>query len=102
MSAQPSCGIAKSWARDGIVIVNAVYDTARRELVNDVRLVTRGFVFQRESEDLLKSARQVARRVMSQTNGGSGKGEQIQDALSLFFYAETRRRPFVFAFVNEV
>jgi ribonuclease J len=67
-----------------------------------VSLVTRGFVFQREAEDLLESARQVARRVVSQSNGGGGKNEQVQEALSRFFYAETRRRPFVFAFVNEV
>ncbi|MCC7206322.1 MAG: ribonuclease J, partial [Anaerolineae bacterium] len=88
--------------RDGIVIVNAVYDAARKELVNDVNLVTRGFVFQREAEDLLESARQVARRVVSQSNGGANKSEMVQDALSRFFYAETRRRPFVFAFVTEV
>jgi ribonuclease J len=90
-------------ARDGIVIVNAVYDRERQALVGDMEIVTRGFVFEPEAGDLLDAARQTARRVIMQhASTNNRKNDLVQDALNKLFYSETRRRPVVFAFVNEV
>jgi ribonuclease J len=70
-------------ARDGIVIVNAVYDRGRQALVGDMEIVTRGFVFEPEAGDLLDAARQTARRVIMQhTSTTNRKNDLVQDALN--------------------
>src|SRR5260221_9386683 len=90
-------------ARDGFVIINAVVDQNTREVIGEPQIVSRGFVFQREAEDMMESARQTIRRVISQHLEANGqKQELVQEALSKMFYNETKRRPLIFAFINEV
>jgi ribonuclease J len=90
-------------ARDGVVVVNAVVNSKTREVIADPEIVSRGFVFLRDADDLMDSARQTIRRVLQQNPSANGnKYELVQDALGKLFYNETKRRPMIFAFVNEV
>jgi len=90
-------------ARDGVVIVNAVFDAAKRELLREPEIISRGFVFMRGEEELFVNARQTVRRVIGQYSNANGrKAELVQDALSKMFHSETGRRPVIFVFVNEV
>lgn len=93
----------ESLARDGVVVVNAVLDRKSREVLGEPEIISRGFVFLRDAEDLMDSARQTIRRVLTQNpNANGNKYEMIQEALGKLFYSETKRRPVIFAFVNEV
>jgi ribonuclease J len=90
-------------ARDGVVVVNAVISSRTREVLADPEIISRGFVFLRDADDLMDSARQTIRRVLQQNPSANGnKYELVQDALGKLFYNETKRRPMIFAFVNEV
>jgi len=89
-------------ARDGFVIVNMVVDSQTNECIGEPEIVSRGFVFLREAEDLMANARETIKRTLSQNQAVNGrKAETVQDALSKMFYNETKRRPMVFVFVNE-
>jgi ribonuclease J len=90
-------------ARDGIVIVNVKWDSAKQECSEEPTIVSRGFVFQRESEDLMVNAKQTVKKVLGQQPDVNGrKPEIVQEALSRMFYAETKRRPIIYAFINEI
>jgi ribonuclease J len=67
------------------------------------RIITRGFVFVPESEDLLSRATDVIRSAASVAPGTAPDQveEQIERALSRFIYRETRREPIVVAAVIE-
>lgn len=91
-------------AQDGLVIVNLRVNKAG-ELVEKPELISRGFVFVRDSEELFEAAQTQIAGVAGKMNGsGSPEAlrEKVQTKLSDFFYAETKRHPMIFALVNEV
>jgi ribonuclease J len=90
-------------ARDGVVIVNVIMDHATKQVIHEPEIVSRGFVFLRDSEELMNSARKAVTAALNanpQMNGA--RYELVQDTLGRLFYNETKRRPMIFAFVNEI
>ena len=88
-------------ASDGFVIISLLVDAETRELLNTPEITSRGFVFVRDSEKLFRRATEKA--VSAAEASPNGKiGRRVENALSDFFYDETKRRPMVFALVNEV
>lgn len=90
-------------SQDGVVVVNAVIDGRTRELKAEPEIITRGFVLTPSSSDLMDNARATIRRALGQNPSANGHSfEIVQDALSRYFYQETRRRPMIFTFINEL
>src|SRR6185436_19987262 len=91
-------------AQDGLVIVNLRVNK-HGQLVEKPEMISRGFVFVRDSEELFETAQTQIASIAEKMNG-SGSPEALRDKvqtkLSDFFYAETKRRPMIFALVNEV
>lgn len=87
--------------RDGFVAVQVLIDRDTGELVERPEFISRGFVYLREAADLVASAEHVIEEI-AVTNTDGDLTRAIQDALSRFFYNETKRRPMTFAFVREV
>jgi ribonuclease J len=84
-------------AQSGFVTAIVRYDRQNGKVVDQPRIITRGFVFLPDAEDLLSRASDVVRSAASAEKNGSiqrleGKAEQ---ALSSFFYRETKRKPVV-------
>ncbi len=89
--------------RDGFVLVNVRINAETRQVLGEPEIISRGFVFWRESDTLMENARQTVRRAVNQNPNANGRTQEIvQEALSKLFYVETKRRPMVFAFINEV
>jgi len=97
----------KLLSQDGILIVVLTIDHATGEVVAGPDIVSRGFVYVRESEQLLEEAKT---RVKSALEKCSEKGvsewssikSQVRDALSKFLYEKTRRRPMVLPIIMEI
>jgi ribonuclease J len=86
-------------ARDGFVLVHLVLDCDRTRLIQDPEIITKGFVFVRDSESMIEQAVEHVRQSVAE--GDLDRIEKdIQDALSRFFYNETRRRPMIFVFTS--
>ncbi len=86
---------------DGFVIVNMLVDMDTGELIEDPELISRGFVFVRDSKGLFNDAKsRIVREVESGGNGSLRK--RVEQTVSDFFYGEMRRRPLVFALINQV
>ncbi|MGH2356342.1 MAG: ribonuclease J [Chloroflexota bacterium] len=99
-------------AQDGILIVTITVDRHTGTPVAGPDIVSRGFVYMRESEELVEKARaQVEFALRASQAGGNGEARQvdwqfvknkIRDTLSRFVYDQTRRRPMILPLVMEV
>ena len=87
--------------RDGFVSVLVMIDADTGELVEPPEIISRGFVYLREADELLDMAESVIENVVA-THTKGNLTNAIQDALSKMFYNETQRRPMTYAFVREV
>jgi ribonuclease J len=89
--------------RDGFVIVNVLVDRDTHELLADPEIISRGFVFLREATNLLEGAQHTIRTVTGSNGRSSARKlrEEIERSLDKYFYNETKRRPMIFALVNE-
>jgi ribonuclease J len=86
-------------AQDGFVIVNLRVNQAG-QLVGEPEIISRGFVFVRDSEEMFKAAQ--ARIADATVRANGNLKDKVQQALAEFFYAELKRRPMIFTLVNEV
>jgi len=88
----------ESLAQDGFVMVNLRVNASGR-LIGKPEIISRGFVFVRDAEDLFNAAHEKIATVAEKAP--DNLKDKVQSALADFFYAETKRRPMVFALVNE-
>ncbi|MBQ7149007.1 MAG: ribonuclease J [Pseudobutyrivibrio sp.] len=94
-------------AEDGIIIVVLTLDSASGTVLAGPDIVSRGFVYVRDSEDLMESARIILSDTMEVleekniTDWNKIKSE-IRDKLSDFVWHETQRRPMIIPIIMEV
>jgi ribonuclease J len=86
-------------ARDGFVAVHLELDDHNGSLLENPEIITRGFIYLRDSDELLDRARSRIETVLAERPDG-GLEAQIENELSRLFYAETRRRPMIFVFTS--
>lgn len=97
----------KRLGEDGIIIVTASIDYETHQLIAGPEVISRGFVYVKESEELIDSARKVAEQALencyySNINDiGAIKGK-VRDAVSKFVYGQTRRDPMILPIIMEV
>ncbi len=90
--------------RDGFVIVNLTIDRESHQLVAQPEIISRGFVYLREAGDLMSGAEKSIRAVLGADGNLTSRRlrDEVERSLDRFFYNETKRRPMVFAFINEI
>lgn len=94
-------------ARDGVVIAQVSIERHSGKLVQEPEVISRGFVYERESADLLQKAAEQVRnavarcRKQGQTDFGAVRTE-IRDTLAKFLYDRTGRQPMVLPLLVEV
>ncbi|HVJ47740.1 ribonuclease J [Desulfitobacterium sp.] len=97
----------KQLSQDGILIVVMTISRSTGAIVSGPDIVTRGFVYVRESESMLDEAKEKVRQTMARlrenhvTEWAVLKG-QVRDTLSKHFYEKTRRRPMILPIIQEV
>lgn len=94
-------------SQDGIMIVVVGVDGATNQIVSGPDIVSRGFVYVREAEDLMGEARdkvQVALDKCEENNNTewSALKTAIRDSLGRFLFEKTRRRPMIIPIIMEV
>ncbi len=97
----------KHLGQDGIIVVTASLDYETGQLIAGPEVVSRGFVYVKEAEELIESARKIAEKSLencyysniSDMNAIKGK---LRDAVSHFVYEQTKRSPMVLPIIMEV
>ena len=94
-------------SEEGMMVVVLTMDQASGQILAGPDIVSRGFVYVRESEELMDEATQVLCDVLSdlENRGISDWGKiksSIRDALSDFVWKKTKRRPMILPIIQEV
>jgi ribonuclease J len=91
-------------AQGGFVTAVARYDSQTGKTVGQPRIITSGFVYAPESQDLLSLAGEVVSAAAASKRGASPAKieEKAERALSNLFYRETKRRPVVTVALTEL
>lgn len=94
-------------SQDGIMIVVVTLDRETCRVVSGPDIVSRGFVYVREAEDLMEEARDKVQNALDKCEA-SGVSEwsiiksAIRDSLGRFLYERTRRRPMILPIIMEI
>jgi ribonuclease J len=75
---------------------------ATGEVVADPEILTRGFVYVAEADDLIEGAKDRMWELLKSPGATSGIRNKIRDELQRYCYARTGRRPLILPFVIEV
>ena len=89
-------------SRDGFLVAIVAMNPATGEVVADPEILTRGFVYVGESEDLMEGAKDRMWEVLKTPATGSSVRNKIKDTLSQYCYQRTGRRPLILPLVVEV
>jgi len=95
-------------ARDGMFVIVVVVDRKTGQVKGSPDIISRGFVYLRESKELLRDTR---RKVVEIVNRAAGSGgvvnwsyikDEIRNKIGQFLYTKTKRRPIILPVVIEV
>ena len=94
-------------AQDGLIAIVVTVDTDELEIVSGPDIISRGFVYVKESEDLMEEIRDLSYESISDCLL-SGADDWIQlktkvkDDVSKFLYSKTKRNPMILPIIMEV
>ncbi|MDO5602242.1 MAG: ribonuclease J [Oscillospiraceae bacterium] len=97
----------KHLSEDGLVIIVATVDSATGELLSGPDIVSRGFVYVRESEELMEQAKKQVREALEKcvdegVHDWSGVKTRVRDQVSQLLYRRTKRSPMILPILMEV
>ena len=97
----------KRLSQDGIIIVVATIDSHDGYVVSGPDIVSRGFVYVKDNEELLNAARDLACRVIdeqydSRYNDWNSVKTKIRDEVSRLMYEKTKRSPMILPIFMEI
>jgi len=88
-------------SRDGFVVVVVGVDAESGQVVVGPDIITRGFVYIRESGDLIEEASQRVREALRR-GAGPVAASVVKSTLASFLYEQTKRRPMILPVVIEL
>ena len=93
----------------GIVIVSCTLDRDTKEVLAGPEILTRGFVYVKESRDLLEDSEEICLQVIKDNIEPESKKvdytaikNSVRDKLGKFLYKETESRPMIITVIQEV
>lgn len=94
-------------AEDGLIIAFATVDRRTGEILAGPDVVSRGFVYVRESEELIESAKTLVRETLQQCLDRdmyewNAIKMRVKDALSEYIYEKTQRNPMILPIMMEI
>ena len=97
----------KLLSQDGILVVVVTLSKNNGKILSGPDIISRGFVYVRESEKLLDEANRIVTQTMEKcanerVSEWASLKTSIRDALSRFLYDKTRRRPMILPIIMEV
>ena len=92
-------------SQDGLIVVVATVALRERAILSGPEIVSRGFVYVRESEEMMDAARKIAtaslRKALESRGDFNMLKNSLRDELSRFFFTQTKRSPMILPIVME-
>ena len=96
----------KHLSQDGLIIVCMGINRDERKLVSGPDIISRGFIYVRENEDIIENTRDVVRQILSSS---SLAGEdwpmlknRIKDELHLYIFEKIKRNPMILPIILDI
>ena len=94
-------------AQDGLIVVVATVDIDEATIISGPDIISRGFVYVRECEELMDEVREIVRRELSDAlESGVTEWTQmktgVKEALSKYLYSKTKRKPMILPVIMNV
>jgi len=96
----------KLLSQDGIFIVVVTLNRSQKRIASGPEIISRGFVYVRESEELISEATKIAREciekyVSKDTFEWTNIKQEIRETLSAYLFQKTKRRPMIIPIIME-
>ncbi len=94
-------------AEDGMIVVVAAVSASARKIVSGPDIISRGFVYMRDSEELIEGAKAVVKLTLLRNiereifDWGTLKGD-VRDAVTKYVLQKTKRSPVIIPIIMEV
>ena len=97
----------KLLSQDGLIVVVITTEKESGQVVAGPDIISRGFVYVRESEDLMDNAREIIKKTLVKLEGKKGndwsaKKGLIKDDLRQYLYERTKRKPMILPIIMEI
>jgi ribonuclease J len=97
----------KLLSQDGILVVVVTLSKQNGVILSGPDIISRGFVYVRESEELLEEANRIVTQTLNKlmtanVNEWSSLKTSVKDTLGKFLYEQTKRRPMILPIIMEV
>ncbi|MBM4177255.1 ribonuclease J, partial [Candidatus Gribaldobacteria bacterium] len=95
-------------AQDGMFVIITQVDTQKGKAKGSPDIISRGFVYLRESKDLLKEVRQKIIQIIDKSAGQGGAvnatyiKDELRNQIGSLLFKKTQRRPMILPVVIEV
>jgi len=94
-------------AQDGLIVVVATVDVDERVIVSGPDIISRGFVYVREAEELMDEVRSISNEVLTKAlDNGITEWTQmkngVKDALTKFLFQKTKRKPMILPVIMNI
>ena len=94
-------------SQDGLIVVVATVDIDQRVIVSGPDIVSRGFVYVREAEEMMEEVREISRTALDDClwNGETEWNQMktsVKDSVSKFLFQRTKRRPMILPVIMNV
>jgi len=93
----------------GIVIISCTLDKNTKKVLGGPEILTRGFIYVKESQDLLEQTKAISKEVIESNIEVTSKRvdyskikNEVRDSLGKFFYKETESKPMIITVIQEV
>lgn len=96
----------KLLSQDGIFIVVVTLNRAQKKIASGPEILSRGFVYVRESEELMDESAKLVRTVVEkyvnkETFEWTNIKQEIRDTLNSYLFQQTKRRPMIIPIIME-
>jgi ribonuclease J len=91
----------KQLSESGLIIVTATLDSATRRVISGPEIITRGFIYVRDNEDLIDDLRRIAANALYDMERSNKKTDYatmkngVKDVLRRAVFEKTRRNPVI-------
>ncbi len=92
---------------DGMLVIVVTVDGKTGKLTGNPEILSRGFVYMKESRNLIRETMEKVRKILKDKDPQTGPDEaflrdKLRDELGTFLFQKTERRPLILPFIIEV
>lgn len=97
----------KLLSQDGLIVVVLTTEKESGQLIAGPDIISRGFVYVREAEDLIENAREIIKKTIAKYDGKNkndwaAKKSHIKDDLREYLFEKTKRKPMILPIIMEI